>query len=219
MKFPPRFGMRITVAVMVIGFGLTAGAGGQAGSHDPIFPTVVDLAAGESPDWNWFHTVFTFFNSSTTSQQVVVITHGSEGEPEPALTDGFRIPESKVSLTLPPGTMKYLRTARTFPAFNGRVRVTASESVKVNARLWVRDRGCTAPLIADGVPPVLSAGIGFGAEQRPHRGRSADNPIGRGSGGSGQSPDVLGLGQSLCGPTGAGDVTFGRLAGQLGGRG
>ncbi|GEM_PF-3565638 len=31
--------------------------------------------------------------------------------------------------------------------------VTALEWVKVNARLWVRDRGCTAPLIADGVPP------------------------------------------------------------------
>jgi hypothetical protein len=139
---------------MVIGFGLTAGAGGQAGSHDPIFPTVVDLAAGESPDWNWFDTVFTFFDSSTTSQEVVVITHGSDGGPEPVLTtDDFGIRKSKVSLTLPPGTMKYLRTARTFPAFNGWVRVTASESVKVNARLWVRDGGCTAPLIADGVPP------------------------------------------------------------------
>ncbi|HOM99554.1 MAG TPA: hypothetical protein PLM33_04790 [Acidobacteriota bacterium] len=119
MKFPPRFGMRITVAVVVIGFGLTAGAGGRAGSHDLIFPTVVDMAAGESPDWNWLHTVFTFFNSSTTSQRVVVISHGSEGEPEPVLTDGFRIPESKVSLTLPPGTLKYLWTGRPFPAFNG----------------------------------------------------------------------------------------------------
>ncbi len=100
-----------------------------------IFPARVDWVARESPDWSPSHTVFIFLNSSTTSQEVRGNGLGSDGGLEPILTDGLRIPESEVFLMLPPETLQYLWTGRTFPAFNRWVRVTASESVEVNARL------------------------------------------------------------------------------------